>query len=100
MKLTDQDLEELFKKANSPELSETEYKSIKAELLGIKSETRLGEGKKYGARIDAALLAIEHHRPVKIEWYQKPFGLILIAGLGGVLTYGILLSLGWVSMPN
>ncbi|MDO6677103.1 hypothetical protein [Shewanella sp. 4_MG-2023] len=100
MKVTDQDLEKLFRKANSPELSESEYKSAKANLLSIKSETRLGESKKYGARIDAALIALEHHRPVKIEWYQKPFGLILIGGLGGVFTYGILLSLGWVSMPN
>ena len=100
MKVTDQDLEELFKKANSPEISETEYKSVKAKLLCIKSETRLGESKKYGARINAALTALEHHKPVKIELYQKPFGLILIAGLGGVLTYSILLSLGWVSTPN
>ena len=100
MKVTDEDLTNMFQLANRPNLTTNEYQETKEYLLKVLSETSLGASSKYSVRINSALSALEHHKPVVFDWWQKPLGLISIstfsATLGGVLTYKLLITFGWV----
>ena len=98
MSLQFKDIEKSIADAGNPDVSESEYKRIKSELLNVL--TVLDPPNTYIQKVQAALSILENNRPVTISWYQKPSGLILIAACGGVLTYAVLLAFGWVSLPN
>ncbi|MDI5836945.1 hypothetical protein [Shewanella xiamenensis] len=92
------DIEQAISDATKPNLTLAEYNRLKTFLLNCQSQ--LVPPNTFIPRVNAALAALEHHRPLVLSWYQKPAGLIFIAVCGGVLTYGALLLLGWVQLPH
>ena len=98
MKITNDDFEHHVAKANMPNLTKQEYQETKAFLL--RCQSTFTPPHTFIPRVSAALQAIEHHKIESVSFFQKPLGLIIIAGIGGVLTYGALLVLGWVNLPS
>jgi hypothetical protein len=98
MKISNAEFEQKMAIAHKPNLTQKEYKEAKSFFL--KCQSTFTPPHTWIPKVSAALQTLEHHKPIKINFFQTPLGLILIAGLGGVLTYGILLSIGWVTLPN
>lgn len=92
------DIEKAIGDASRPNLTSDEYHTVKSILLQHQSQSTPPDT--LLPRVNSALSLLEHHKPISIHWYQNPSGLVFIAVAGGVLTYGALLLLGWVSLPN
>ncbi len=83
------DLENAIARANTPGLSENEYNETKSLLLKFQSTAT--PPNTFIPMAAAALSAIEHHMPKKLQWWQTPLGAIFIAGMGGFVTWLIIL---------
>lgn len=95
MKITTHEFSEAINKATSIDLSEQQ---LKCYLLSCKAILRASHP--YHPQINSVLTLLNHNYGNVFKWYQKPLGLIVIAGLSGIVTYGGLILLGWVSLPQ
>ncbi|QYJ86788.1 hypothetical protein K0I73_03300 [Shewanella mesophila] len=98
MKVIRHEFNEAINNATSIDLSELQLKELKSYLLSCKAVLKASHP--YHPQINSALTLLEHNYGNIFKWYQKPLGLVLIAGLGGVVTYGLLILLGWVNLPQ
>lgn len=87
-KITNIFIENAISMSQRTNLSYDEYHKTKSDLL--RCQTMFPPNISKQQTINSALAALEHNKPVVINWYQKPFWMyvlnILSATIGGILT--------------
>jgi hypothetical protein len=88
------DVEASINKAYDSNLSVAEQKAVREHLIYILAKLR--EPNTTIEPIKAALVVLDSRFRAAPPWFQRPFGVVVLAVIGSVIAAGIAKKLGWI----
>ncbi|MEB0137994.1 MULTISPECIES: hypothetical protein [unclassified Undibacterium] len=88
------DIDNSIRKAYDSSLSTAEQKALRVHLAFVL--TRLTEPNTQIEPAKTAIIVLENRMSKALPWFQRPFGILILAILGGVLIAGIVKEIGWI----